>query len=811
MSSSSATAASTHSSVADEPVEFSPADFASMTRALALRGPDSFPAIAHELRRLCEVDCVVIAQFESGARPLARALAWVDVDDACAVQHEAFEWAVSGTPYEHAGDGWVLNVANDALRLFPEDPLIVSGRFQAHLGLPLCDDSGTLMGVVSLLNRTPLRFSARVSSIAELFASRVGGLLEQSIASHQRGRTEEQLELALGAARMGVWYWDVVSNEVRWDAGVCDLLGFSSELTSATQPELMSMLPTVMRSQLAQSIADGASGSADDQTFELQWHVDGHGVRTLRLMGRLFRDSQGRPSRVAGVLWDVTAERESRDKLKRSEQHYRGYFELGLVGLAQLSPEGTWLEVNEELCRMLRVSRTQLIGRQVSELLDRDERQRLAERFRQAENERVDSIFDELNLRRSDGTVLVATTSLRVQRDAHGQPESYVALIVDMTDRRRLESQLIQSQKLEAVGRLAGGVAHDFNNVLAVVLSSATLLEGKVPRGSPQQKLVEAILDSAERGARLTSQMLAFARPQPAPTKVIDAAQVLHRSLEMLRQLVGPTIALEVCANEVAAVRIEVVQFEQILMNLLVNARDAMPAGGRITVVLDTTVVSDQASGELQPGRYVRLKVSDAGKGMTPEEAGRVFEPFYTTKGGGTGLGLATCHSVVKQAGGTIEVESRLGKGTDFTILLPRQAAVPSDAQSSSAGRDAGARLRVLLVEDEKRLSDAVSRLLSAAGHDVVTAADGEEALRILESRRVDVLFSDVLMPGMSGVELGRIARSRYPGLPFVLASAQGRPEGAEHEVFLQKPYTLSDLLAALDDVAGGASEAARS
>lgn len=810
MSSSPATAAPIDSTGGEPAVEFSAAEFASMTRVLALRGPDSFEALANELQRLCRVDCVVIAQIYEASHPSARVLAWADVDEARAVKHRALEWTVAETPYENADDGPVLNVSADAFSLFPNDPLIASGAFQAHLGLPLRDGNGELVGIMSLQHRTPLEFSPSVVSIAELFASRAAMLVEQLNASQQRGRTEEQLELALSAARMGAWYWDVARNEVRWDAGFCDLLGFPHERTSASLPELMSMLPGTARSQLLKTITDGESGVVDDYVFELRWHIEGQDARTLRAMGRLFRDAQKTPSRVAGVLWDVTAERESRDKLERSEQRYRGYFELGLVGLAQLSPDGEWTEVNEELCRMLGVSRSQLIGHPVSDLLDRPERRRLTRHFRKAKDDGRDSIFDELNLRRADGTTLSAAASLRVQRDAQGQPECYVALVVDMTERRRLESQLIQSQKLEAVGRLAGGVAHDFNNLLAVVLSSATLLEGKVPAGSPQQEFVAAILDSAERGARLTSQMLAFARPQLIPTKVIDARQVLLRSLKMLRQLVGPTIELDVNANVVAAVRIEVVQLEQILMNLLVNARDAMSGGGRIEVVLDTTVVSAEGIAEVQSGRFVRLRVSDRGKGMTPEAVARVFEPFFTTKGAGTGLGLATCHSVVKHVGGTIEVESRLGEGTEFTILLPEQEAPPVEGHQPLPKRGTGSsRLRVLMVEDEKRIRDAVSTMLLGAGHDVITAADGPEAMEILSNQSVDVLFSDVFMPGMSGVELGRVARRDFPGLPFVLASAQGRPEGAEDEIFLQKPYSLSDLLSALDAAASGKPEAA--
>lgn len=811
MSSSSATAEPTNSTVGDPSVEFSASDFASMTRVLALRGPESFEALARKLQRLCGVDCVVIAQLYGAPHRSARAIAWADADEARAIKHMAFEWPISGTPYANAVPSAVVNVAADAFARFPDDQLLASGAFQAHLGLPLFDDAGEFIGIVSLLHQTSFEFSPSVVSIARLFASRAGTLVEQLMATQQRGRTEEQLELALSAARMGAWYWDVVSTEVRWDTGFCDLLGFPHDLTSASLPGLMSMLPRVARSQLSKTISEGANGLVDDQIFELQWPIEGQGTRTLRAMGRLFRDAQKRPTRVAGVLWDVTAERESRDKLVRSEQRYRGYFDLGLVGLAQLSPEGEWTEVNEELCRMLGVSRSQLIGHQVSDLLDRPERRRLTRHFRRAKEDGRDSIFDELNLRRADGTTLFATASLRVQRDAQGQPESYVALVVDLTERRRLESQLIQSQKLEAVGRLAGGVAHDFNNVLAVVLSSATLLEGKVPRGSPQQELVTAILDSAERGARLTNQMLAFARPQPIPTKVIDARQVLQRSLKMLRQLVGSKIELDVRADVETAVRIEVVQLEQILMNLLVNARDAMPSGGTIKIVLDTTVLSGDGIDDLPAGAYVRLHVADTGNGMTPEAVGRVFEPFFTTKGagGGTGLGLATCHSVVKQVGGSIQVESRLGEGTDFTILLPQQRGVTVDNPVPPGKRDAGSSLRVLLVEDEKRLSDAVSRMLSTAGHDVLTAADASEALSLLETGRFDVLFSDVLMPGMTGVELGRIARLRHPGLPLVLASAQGRPEGAEEEIFLQKPYSLSDLLSALDEAAAGSSPVA--
>lgn len=775
----------------ERPLDLRVADFLRLARTLAGRGDDILESLSRAVQTTCGVDVVIISQIVRQPMLSARSLVWLDRD----VVRPPMQWSLPGTPCEGVVDGRLCSFGRDVQALFPDDVSLTELGVEAYLGLPLVGVEGRPIGLLTLLHRSPFDFSPTVLAVAELLASRAAMEIERVLAAQKRTSMEDRLELALRAAGMGAWHWDVMLDEVQWDAGLGELLGLTGERSTNLQG-FLAMLPRSVRAQVGRLIGKGDDSIIDEHSVEVTVHVPGRGERAVRSLGRLFRDEDGNPERVAGVVWDVTREREDRQRLEQSERRYRGYFEHGLVGIAQISGDGQWMEVNDELCRILGVPREELLRHPPEKLLTSAEQQRLNLQLQREDQEGQPSIFDEVTLLRPDGSTVVASSSIRVLRDESGEPQQYLALLVDMSERRRLESQLVQSQKLEAVGRLAGGVAHDFNNVLAVVLSSATLLQGKLPENSPPLELVGAILDAAERGARMTRQLLAFARPQSSGAHAVDAARVVKSSVSMLRHLVGDAKTIELTAEGVHPVRIDEGQLEQVIMNLVVNARDATPAGGRIQVTVDAADLTDDEAGEVPGGRYVRLRVTDEGHGMTPEALERVFEPFFTTKsaGQGTGLGLATCHAVVKRAGGAILARSRPGEGSSFTVLLPEEALpAPRRFATNHVTAEVGS-LRVLVVDDEGSLAQAVEGLLSAAGHQASRAASGQEALAKLEQETFDVVLSDVLMPGMTGVELCDEIRRHHPTVAVVLSSGQARPESTAVEYFLQKPYQVAEL-----------------
>jgi signal transduction histidine kinase/ActR/RegA family two-component response regulator len=379
-------------------------------------------------------------------------------------------------------------------------------------------------------------------------------------------------------------------------------------------------------------------------------------------------------------------------------------------------------------------------------------------------------------------------------------------VVRDVTERRDLAARLHQAQKLEAVGLLASGVAHDFNNLLTVVLGSADVLRQSELASGDVHALAGDIADAAQRGAMLTQQLLAFSRQQVRKPEILDSGVVVGQTVGLLRRLLGSAIEVVVEAAPQMWVRADRCQLEQIVMNLAVNGRDAMPDGGTLTIATRAVDVTGDASGRLQDGRYVQIEVRDTGVGMSPEVCARVFEPFFTTKelGHGTGLGLATVYGIVAQSGGAIAVDSALGAGTAVQVWLPRVADPGIQAvESVPAAVVAGATGRLLVVEDEDAVRELFCRALVQAGHQVASAACAEAALQLVATEPpFDLLVTDLVMPRVGGAELARRLRAQMPRLPVLFVSAHPRDK-AMSEVpteagfgYLAKPVDLTEMVA---------------
>jgi two-component system cell cycle sensor histidine kinase/response regulator CckA len=402
--------------------------------------------------------------------------------------------------------------------------------------------------------------------------------------------------------------------------------------------------------------------------------------------------------------------------------------------------------------------------------------------------------------------------------DATGRPVGMTGTVLDITTRKHLEEQLAQAQKMEAVGRLAGGIAHDFNNLLTAILGSTDLLLETLPADHPGREDAEETRKAALRAAELTHQLLAFSRQQILALRVLDLNEIVATMDKMLQRLIGEDVHLRaVLADDLGAVRADPGQLEQVVVNLAVNARDAMPTGGKLTIET-TNVLLDAAYAEAHtlavPGSYVMLAVSDTGTGMDAATQAQAFEPFFTTKpkGRGTGLGLATVYGIVQQSGGFIGLYSEPGQGTTFKIYLPR---VDAPMEPTRAGPVATGSLRgsesILVVEDQEEVRRLISRLLKARGYRVLTAASGHEALRVgreletlrLAERReanIDLLVTDVVMPGMSGREVALLLAPAHPMTKVLYLSGYTDESIVHHGMlepglaFLQKPFTADAL-----------------
>jgi len=425
---------------------------------------------------------------------------------------------------------------------------------------------------------------------------------------------------------------------------------------------------------------------------------------------------------------------------------------------------------------------------------------------------------------RRDGTRFWTSALIDAVRDETGELIGFAKVTRDMTERRAAQQALreseervrqarealAQAQKLEAIGRLTGGVAHDFNNMLTIIRGSAELLRKASLPDEKRARYLEAILTTADRATLLTRQLLAFARQQPLQPESFDAAARIRGLAQIVETSTGTSIRSILDFDpEPAMVHADPTQFETAIVNMVINARDAMPDGGVLRIgvrrVDGVPAVRGHAAVE---GDFVAVTVQDTGTGIAPDVLGRIFEPFFTTKAvnKGTGLGLSQAYGFAKQSGGEIDVASAPGHGSSFTLYLPRTAAPASAAagpDTAGAGRDADRKLSLLLVEDNITVGEFAHGVLGDLGHSVVWATDGSAALAELERRdgRFDVLFSDVVMPGISGLDLAREARRRWPQLRVVLASGYSHVLAASHGhefELLEKPYSVDRLTAVL-------------
>jgi len=502
-------------------------------------------------------------------------------------------------------------------------------------------------------------------------------------------------------------------------------------------------------------------------------------------------------------------------EMQASEERYRLLFKDAPVGLYRAAPEGTLLLANPLMLQMLGYATEEEMraaGVSFRGETNGERAELLGELLQAGDVQSMD-----LTWRRRDGSTVFVHESIKIARGPTGEIVSFEGSVEDITERRQLEERYLQAQKVQAIGQLAGGIAHDFNNILTAILGYSDMLLENSALDRTSGRQVEEIKKASERAASLTQQLLAFSRKQTLQPRILQLNAVVGDMDKMLRRLVGEHILFQTrLAPDLITVRADPGQLQQVLMNLVVNARDAMPGGGRLTIeTFNITLDAEycRLHPEAHPGDYIMLAVSDDGVGMPPEVQTRVFEPFFTTKdvGVGTGLGLSTCHGIVKQSGGHIGIYSEIGFGTTFRIYLPGAHGVVEESRPQAApGEMCGGRETILLVEDEPMVRELGVLALSSLGYHVLEASNGLEAIRRFELAgpdAIDLLVTDVVMPEMGGRELARQVRALSPEVRILFSSgytydAIERTDLLEQGTyFLPKPYTMAVLAAKVREV----------
>jgi PAS domain S-box-containing protein len=685
------------------------------------------------------------------------------------------------------------------------------GDVRSSVLVPLRGEEG-VHAVLSIAYSQPNGFDDAAVETARLTAEFAAAALRNA-REHQAkqelvaalAESEERFRSAIESSLIGFALCTADDEYVLVNDAYCRIVGrTATELAELSWEAITYEDDVAAGRELKRRLLAGELGHSDSE----QRLVRGDGkIVWVRTWLSILRNPDGEPIYGVAQIQDVTEQRLLEDSLRMRERLLRAVFDQSFSAMILFDDEHTLIDANAAACALAGLPREELVGRSVDDFAPPGD-----DGFSAvwAELESSGSLQDEATISLPDGTTREIVFAAR----RSVQPGRHLTVIQDVTEQKELEERVRQGQKMEAVGRLAGGIAHDFNNMLTAIGGYADLLLAGTEPGSAEHRHARQIEGAARRAASLTRQLLAFSRRQVLQPAPLDLNEVVGRTRDLVTRLIGEDVRLETrLSPSTEPVFADAGQLEQVIVNLAVNARDAMPRGGVLSVETDTVNVDPEQAREAvaTAGRYARLTISDTGVGMNAEQLSRLFEPFYSTKGDrGVGLGLATVYGIVRQSGGFVTVESEPGRGSSFRILLPATGLAP-EALDGEAPEPAAARGQetVLLVEDEEIVRAIVSEMLEANGYRVIHAIDGEEAVRLAAAHNgdIDVLVTDVVMPRMSGQEVAERILEARPHVRTVFVSGYTESAIANHGVlapgtsFLQKPFTGDDLARAVREL----------
>lgn len=605
----------------------------------------------------------------------------------------------------------------------------------------------------------------------------------------------EAFRLMFENAAFGMVAVDTEFHIIRANAAYCQMLGYTEEelrhssVLAVTHPEDRETTQSVFH-----DLVSGAQRSLQKRYVGKDGSVHWTRVSVSPVV------HQGQATAFLAVIHDITHELQTEEELLKSETRFRSIFQAAGIGIALVDRDGNVLESNPAMLKMLQYSAGELRGKNLADLTYAEDVPRLGAMQEVISGQR--DIFQvEKRCLRKDGSLLWGRLTTTPMRGPQGKIDLLLAMLEDVTERKHLEDQLLHSQKMESVGQLAGGVAHDFNNLLTVILGAVYMGLDDPSLNSGLRGKMQQIAIASERAAKLTEQLLTFSRKRPVELLPLDVNQLLRDLHVLMGPILGKNIRLSInCYASPAVVRADRGQIEQVLVNLAMNARDAMPGGGLLKITTTNVTLDAPAAEELGPGDYVVISVTDTGGGIPEAIRHRVFEPFFTTKqvGKGTGLGLATAYATMAQHRGKLTFNSQEGEGTAFSLYLPAtklpaSAEVPPTLRSNHHGGDT-----ILVVEDEPAVLALVSEMLEIQGYKVLRASGAEQALQVAASfnASIDLVLTDLALPETNGVKLADQLTGLRPALKTVYMSGHSErwiPEG-NLVPLLPKPFNPATL-----------------
>jgi two-component system, cell cycle sensor histidine kinase and response regulator CckA len=775
-----------------------------------LYGSAFFGTMAVQLSKALKAEIAFIGELKDAHGTVIKTVA-LAVDG---VPADNFECDLAGTPCAEVTDDCARSYASGVSEQFPEDAMLKTMGAEGYVGVPLFNSEGTTLGIMAALYRKPVPDTDFAETILQIFASRVGAELERSRSHDALVESEERFRTVTEQAGDAFFLIDPDTTRfVDANRRACDVLQYSrEELLALSVPDIG---PPEQSGRFKETTGKGEPG--DLATIEAI-HKKRDGV-TFPVEIRSSIVEIGGKKRVLALARDITERKRAEAEQRAQGQRLADILEGTHAGFWDWKIPTGELILNERWAEIIGFTLEELAPIDVNTWISHVHPDDLAdangqlERHLSGASDYSDIVFRQTH--KNGSLVWVNARGKVVEWSDDGKPLRMCGTHLDITDRKKLELQLRQAQKMEAVGQLAGGIAHDFNNLLQAILGYGDLALEEVEAGSSAHESITEVMLAGERAQTLIGQLLAFSRRQVLEMKDVNLNDVVADLTKMIRRLIGEHIALDVLGgHNLGTVWADRGQIEQILMNLCVNARDAMPKGGTISIETENVRIDEEYC-EIHPwatpGRYVLLSVTDSGCGMDKDTLANIFEPFFTTKGvgKGTGLGLSTVYGLVKQHNGMVNPYSEVGKGTAFKIYFPlveRSADIISERLQATAQRGSET---ILLAEDEETVRKLTVNILERAGYTVLPTRDGEEALLVFKQHtdKIDLALLDVMMPNLGGRAVYEEIRATHPDIPMLFSS--GYSMSSIHTNFvldegmqlIQKPYQRDALLRKVRDI----------